>query len=384
MTGDGFSNKLLQLLPRVREKREEIERTRHLPRELVGRLIETGVFGLAVPRALGGEELDPIDHLRVIETVSAADGSTGWCVMIALGNGVFAGYMTEPGAKEVFADPAQPTAAVLAPLGQAVHVDGGLRVSGRWRFASGIGHVDWVFGGCLVMENGAPKMTAGGPEMTHVVMPKSSVIVSDTWYASGLCGTGSQDFEANNVFVPEERVMSAFDPAAHRPEPLYQVPLLALFTPHLAAVGLGIARAALDDLMELAARKTPSLSAVRMADKPVTQVELARAEAALGSARAFLYDALDDLWQTVVAGRSPTKRQHAMCRIASVHAADTSADVTRRVSMLAGGTSIYSASPFQRYARDADAVTHHSTQSPQTWEECGRVLLGLDPQFPVF
>ncbi|MGH9012518.1 MAG: acyl-CoA dehydrogenase family protein [Acidimicrobiia bacterium] len=331
MTASGFSRKIHELLPDIRRRREEIERGRRLPRDLVDQLITTGVFRLAVPRGLGGEELDPLDQTRVIETISVADGSTGWCTMIALGNGVFAGFMHERGAKEVFADPSLPTAASIAPAGAAVPTNGGFRVSGRWRFASGIEHTGWVLAGCTVMEDGTPRMAPLGiPEIAHVFMPVSDVQIHDTWNASGLCGTGSHDFEATDVFVPEERVASLFDPARHRPEPLYQMPLLPLFAPQIAAVGLGIARAALDELTTLSIDKTPTFSTSRMADKPVTQVELARAEATLGAARALLYDALDDLWQAVVAGRQPTKRQHAMCRIAAVHASETAACGTHR------------------------------------------------------
>lgn len=385
MTSNGFSNKMHRLLPGIRARREEIERERRLPRDLVDELIGTGVFALATPRALGGEEITPVDQLRVIETVSAADGSAGWCTMIALGNGSFAGFMPEPGAKEVFADPGLPTAASIAPAGTAMPVDGGLRVSGRWRFASGIDHAGWVLAGCVVIEDGAPRTTSAGmPQITHVFMPVSDVEIHDVWYASGLCGTGSQDFEAADVFVPEQRIVSVYDMAEHRPEPLYQIPVLALFAPHIAAVGLGIARAALDELTALATEKTPSFSNAPLAEKPLTQVELARAEAMLGGARSLLYDALDDLWETVVTGREPTKRQHAMCRLAAVHASETCAQVARSASVLAGGSSIYNSSSLQRHARDADAVTHHVTQSPQVLEECGRVLLGLEPLFPIF
>jgi alkylation response protein AidB-like acyl-CoA dehydrogenase len=305
--------------------------------------------------------------------------------MIALGNGVFAGFMREPGAKQVYADASRPTAAAIAPSGAAVPVDGGFRVNGRWRFASGIEHCDWVLGGCVVMEAGEPRMTAAGtPEIVHLFMPTGQVHIHDTWYVSGLCGTGSQDFEAKDVFVPEERIVSVFDATGHRLEPLYQMPVIPLFAAHVAAVGLGIARSSLDELTELAIEKTPSFSAVRMSEKPVTQVELARAEARLGAARALLYETLDDLWQTAVAGREPTGRQHALCRVAALHASETAADITRRATVLAGGTSIFNSSSLQRHARDADAVTHHVTQSPQMWEESGRVLLGLEPLFPIF
>ncbi len=380
-----LSESIHALLPVIRARREETECERRLPRDIVNRLVESGIFGLAVPRALGGAEFDLPDQLRVIETLSSADGSTGWCAMIALGNGVFAGYMPEVGAQEVFADPCRPTAASIAPAGSAVAVDGGFRVSGRWRFASGIEHSEWVLGGCVVVDGEEIEASSREqPQMAQVFMRVDEVQIHDTWYVSGLCGTGSHDFEATEVFVPDERVVPIFDATKHRPDPLYQVPVLPLFSAHVAAVGLGIARSALDELMQLSIEKTPSFSATRMADKPVTQIEIARAEASLGGARSFLYDTLDDLWQTVAAGLEPTRRQHALCRIAAVQASETAAEVTRTVSVLAGGTSIYASSSLQRHARDADAVTHHVTQSPQMWEESGRVLMGRDPLFATY
>ena len=106
-----------------------------------------------------------MELMQIIETVSAADGSTGWCTMVGLANNMAAGYMDEAGAREVFADPTAPSAGIAAPAGQATRIDGGLRVSGRWPFASGITHSEWVWAGCLVMDNGRPRMTPAGPEM---------------------------------------------------------------------------------------------------------------------------------------------------------------------------------------------------------------------------
>lgn len=385
MSAEGFPQRLQAVLPAVRSRREEIERARRLPRDLVAELSATGIFRLGLPRALGGDEATPVEIMRAIETISAADGSAGWCAMIAVGNGTVGGYMSDAGAKEVFADPALPTAGIAAPSGLAVPADGGFRVSGRWKFASGITHVDWLFAGAILMFDGKPRMTAAGiPEFVHVFMPVGELEIHDTWFASGLCGTGSNDVSANDVHVPEPRTFSLFDASTHRPEPLFQMPVLTLFAPQVAAVGLGVARAALDELAEMAGEKTPSFSAARLADKPVTQVEIARAEAQLGGARAFLHDSVEDLWQTVVAGEEPTMRRRALCRIAALQATETAARVARTASTLAGGTSIYTSSSLQRHARDADAVLHHVTQSPQHWEEAGRVLLGLEPLFPLF
>lgn len=372
------------LIPAIRLRREEIEQARRLPRDLVDSLRQTGLFSLSVPRAIGGAEGTPLDLMRAIETVAAADGSTGWCAMIGTGNNIAAGYMSEAGAREVFRDPSAPVAGIAAPAGAAVRVDGGLRVSGRWPFASGITHCDWVWAGCMVMEDGRPRMTANGPEIVHACMPVSEVVIHDTWHVSGLCGTGSCDFSATGVFVPEQRVFALLDPSGHRAEPLYRMPPLGLFVYQVACVSLGIARGALDELALLAQTKVPSLYTAVLADKPVAQVEVARAEAALGGARSFLYDTVEELWQAVCAGLEPTGRQLALGRAAATQAADCGARVTRTASTLAGGTSIYSASSLQRHVRDAEAVTHHFTVAPHSWEEAGRVLLGRAPTVPVF
>jgi alkylation response protein AidB-like acyl-CoA dehydrogenase len=384
MATNDVSRGIHELLPSIRKRREEIEKARRMPRDLVEQLSRTGVFAQGVPRAVGGAEASPLDLMRSTESVATADGSAGWCTMIGSSGNLTAGYMPEAGAKEVFADPTAPTAGIAAPSGAATRVDGGVRVSGRWSFASGITHCDWVFAGCLVMENGKPRMTPHGPEILHVWLPVANVAVHDTWYVSGLCGTGSNDFSATDVFIPEQRTFRLIDPTDHRKEPLYQMPPVGMFVFQVVCVSLGIARAALDELTEIAQTKMPTLYMQVLADKPVVQVDLARAEAELGAARAYLFEAVEEIWDAVRSGRTPTPRQIAQGRIAATHSAETAARVTRTASRLAGGSAIYNASPMQRHARDAEAVTHHFTVAPYSWEEAGRVLLGRQPTTPVF
>jgi alkylation response protein AidB-like acyl-CoA dehydrogenase len=336
-----------------------------------------------VPRAFGGDEADPVDMLRVIEVLSAADGSTGWTTMLGITTGLVAGYMPEAGAREVFGDPAKPRALIAEPAGTVVPAEGGVRLSGRWRFGSGVTHSDWVVLGGIVIENGQPRMTPHGPEIVHGFVPVTELQIHDTWYVSGLCGTGSHDVSCADVFVPERRTMSLFNPTA-RPEPLYQMPVLSLVAPPVAAVALGIARAALDELLDLAASKTPVLSMVPLPEKPVMQIEFARAEGGLGAARSFLYDTMDDLWQTVLAGQPASMRQRSLLRIASIQATETAARVARIASTLAGSNAVYSSSSIQRHVRDADVLTHHMTQAPHVWEDAGRTLLGLHPLAPLF
>jgi alkylation response protein AidB-like acyl-CoA dehydrogenase len=372
------------LLPTIRTRREEIERTRRLPRDLADALRATEIFSLSIPRAVGGQQAEPVHILQTIERISAVDGSTGWCAMIGVTNNHAAGFMPERGSKEVFIDPMMPTAGIAAPGGQAVRVDGGVRVSGRWQFGSGITHCDWLWAGCMVMDHGKPIMTPSGPEIIHVCMTVQEVEIHDTWFVSGLCGTGSNDFSAKDVYVPDHRIFRLLDNSTHWPDALYQMPAIGWFVSQVVAVSLGIARGALDELIEMAQSKVPTLSTAVLADKPVVQIELARAQAALAAARAFVYDSVADLWRTVSAGTRPTPRQVATNRIAAIHAAETGAAVTRTASVLAGGSALYASSAMQRHMRDAEALTHHFTVAPQVWEDAGRVFLGRQPVTPVF
>jgi alkylation response protein AidB-like acyl-CoA dehydrogenase len=384
MENNTLIERLDELLPGIRAQREEIERARRLPRELVQRLTRTGLFGLEIPRALGGLEAPFPETMRAIETLATADGSTAWCAALALAGGGAAGFMNETGAKEVFADPNLPTAGVFAPTGAAVRVEGGVRINGRWQFASGINHCDWVWVGCVVMKDGQPNLTPMGPELVHAFMRAGEVEIHDTWFVSGLAGTGSQDISAKDVFVPDNRLFLIGDPRGQRPEPLYRLPPLGAFVSHVAAVSLGIARGALDELAALAQGKVPTFSTVVMADRPVAQVEVARAEGALAAARAFFYETVSDLWRAVRDGAQPTVRQIALNRIAAAGAAEAGAAVTRTVDILAGGSSIYSRSPLQRHMRDAEAILHHFTVAPYVWEDAGRVFLGRKPAAPMF
>lgn len=378
------TSSLQDVLGDIRARRDEIEQARRLPRDLADALIRTRIFALCIPRALGGDEGTMIDAMRTVEAISTADGSAGWCAMIGITSNAASGYMPESGAREVFADPTLPLSAIAAPIGTATRIDGGVRVSGRWPFASGITHAKWLWAGCLVMENGQPRMTPHGPEMIHVCMPVSEGEIHDTWYVSGLCGTGSNDFSATDVFIPDDRTFILLAPIGRRPEPLYQVPAITHFVFHVPCVALGIARAALDEVRELTATKVPTLYTSVLADKAVAHLEIARAEVALGSARAFLYETAESIWETVRRGDAPSPRQIALGRAAATNAAETAATVAAAASRLAGGTAIASSSPVQRHERDTSAVAHHFTMAPHTWEEAGRVLLGRNTIAPAF
>jgi alkylation response protein AidB-like acyl-CoA dehydrogenase len=376
--------RLEKLVPGIVARREEIERGRRVPADVMKAIRDTGIFGLELPRAVGGLEATPSEALDALEILARADGSVAWCAAQALVTGYASGFMTEAGAREIFADPKAVTGGAFAPKGGAVRVDGGVRLTGRWPFISGIHNAEWLMLGCLVLENGRPRMTPVGPEAIHVMLPARTVEIHDTWYVSGLSGTGSQDVSVTDLFVPDRHIFVVGDPSRRRPEPLHGMPLLGWYVAHVATVSLGVARSALDEASEGAQKRVPTFTMTPLADQATAQIELARAEAKLSSARLLLRDAIADLWRIASAGDQPAPKQVAVARMGALNAAEVGASVTRTASLLGGGGAIYSSSSLQRHMRDAEAITHHFSVAQGVWEDVGRVFMGRKPNAPMF
>lgn len=375
----GFAQALSQLAPAIRESSETIDRERRLPAKLVRVLAEAGFFRMLTPRRYGGLEVDILTAVRVFEAVSVIDGSVGWCLMIGNGGGL-AGNLTPQAASEIFAqDPLSIASGAIVPAGKAIPTPGGFLVSGRWSFASGCLHSTWLGNGCVVYEGEQPRLRAEGmPEIRIVFLPISDCEVIDTWSVSGLRGTGSHDVAVRNVFVPESRTFQ-FPPATPPTlaGPLYTFPVRSLIAASVAAVPLGIARAAIDALVELAQTKTPFGSRGALRDRVAVRVQVAEAEALVVSARSLLYAAMQEAWSAVCAGERVSLHQRAQIQIAAVNA---SLSAVRAVDLMynAGGTSsIYMGNTLDRAFRDVHVAAQHFMLSPVRLETAGQVLLGL-------
>ncbi|MGQ0805739.1 MAG: acyl-CoA dehydrogenase family protein [Actinomycetota bacterium] len=358
-----------KLAPGVRERAPEIEAARRLPPDLADAFTEAGLFRLVVPRSLGGLEVDLRVLFEAIEAMSAADGSAGWCLMIGASTAVLAPYLPEAGAKEIYgSDQNVVTGGALAPRGNGRAVDGGYRVTGRWPFVSGVEHCSWLTGGFLD-EDGDFRMA---------YFPASDVEIIDTWDVSGLRGTGSHDMAVDDVFVPSDRSVALLTATPRDPGPLYRFPIFGFLGLNVAAVALGIAGAAVNELTTLATTKTPTMSGQRLAERNTTQADVGRAAAALLAARAFFFAEAASAWEVAERGDEFDLEQRARLRLVAVHAARTAADVVDVMYDLGGGTSIYATSPLQRQFRDVHAVTQHIVVAPATYELGGRVLLGVE------
>jgi alkylation response protein AidB-like acyl-CoA dehydrogenase len=360
------------------ERAAEAEQQRRLSRDVVEAMIEAGFFRLCVPASVGGGEADPATTIEVCEELARGDAAAGWCIAVMSTAGMVGAYIPEESAREIYGDSSSVVGGVFAPKGKALVTDDGFRVTGRWPFSSGVDHCDWLMGGCVVIEDGSARTLEGGrPDVQLALFPKRDVEVIDTWRVSGLRATGSHDIAVEDLTVPPHRAASIITQAPREDGPLYAFPVFGLLALTIAGTALGIARAAIDDLLALAGAKTPTGSVRALAERPVTQTRIAQAEAGLLAARAFLYDAVAAAWATAQAGDDVTVEHRAALRLAATHATEASATAVDIAYDLGGGTSIYETSPLQRRFRDVHAATQHMLIGPSTWELTGRLMLGL-------
>ena len=366
------------LAPTLRARADEIESARRLPPDLAKQLGAEGLYRVFAPRPAGGLELAPDPVLRAFETLAEADGAVAWCVFIAATSASALAQLPDDAAREILANPDALIGGVFAPEGRAERCPGGFRLHGRWAFASGCENADWVLAGARLFEHGEPMLGPSGEPRQHMLLvPAREVQFLDTWHAAGLCGSGSCDFVLHGAFVPERRVVGFLreEPA---PGPLYRFPQFTLLALGIGAIALGLARAAIDELIALAGAKTPQGARRRLAERASVQAGVAGAEARVRSARAFLYEALAAAWAEASAGERVALAKRRDLRLATSHAVRAAAEAVDAMYALGGGSSVYRRSRLQRCFRDVHVVTQHMMVGPPTLELTGRLLLGLD------
>jgi len=377
----------IALAEQIRAASDEIERCRRIPPSIAQAMKDAGVFGMAMPRAWGGPELDPLTQFRVIEALAMAEGSVGWCAMIGCDGGYVTAFLDQDVARAMYPNVLVATGAAATTTGQAVRVPGGYRVSGRFPFVSGCQHCEWVWLGCIVVDNGVPRADDNGvPETRQCFLPLSQCEILDTWHTTGLRGTGSNDVVVRDEFVEEQRTFSFQDPKlVKRPGSLYAFPFM--FIAKGSAPALGIARHAIDAVIESAAAKPARRYTVgeriegpkKLRDDVYVQEAVGRAETLLSAARAYYFDVMGDLWATLVDGRQPSDKQIALFTTAFPHVVGVCVEVVQLVYKAAGGGAVYQKGPLDRCLRDALTMNQHVIGTLRTYEMAGRSLLGLEP-----
>ena len=379
------------LLPEIREAADSIDEARRVPDWLADRLATAGFFHLLTGREHGGLGADPVTAAKVIELLSTSSPSVGWVTMIiATASFWTVRLVPDEVRREIFADVApgqiQPAviAGTLVPHGRAVRVDGGWRLSGQWPFGSGCHHATWLpTAAWLYDADGPVRDDDGVPQWRAFHLPASDCVILDTWYTSGLRGSGSTDYAMEGVFVADNHVKrhSLIEPSL-LPDRRYNYP--AFNVPMLSAVALGAARGAVDSLVELFGGKVDRRNQRPVATAFDKQADLGTAEALAGSARAYLYDTTARAWELTMAGEELPRELRAGMRLACTHAVSASVQAVDRAHAAAGATSIYSASPLDRYFRDVHSVGAHAFVRQTTLADGGQLLLGQEPAFRVF
>ncbi len=363
-----------ELAPDIAARAAEIEAGRRLPPDLVDTLKSIGVFRLFVPQSHGGLELDLPTALRIIAALGRIDGSVGWTVMIGSAGGIFAPSLPRETYERIYQNgPDVIFAGSAQPVGTAEATAGGWRVNGRWPFASGCQHADWMVGFCVMSEGGKPIPGEGGrPLVRGLFLPARDWQIEDTWYVAGLKGTGSHHIALRDMMVPAANFFDFEGGVPCQPGPLYQA--VPQFLPLLhGATSVGLAEGALDDLLELANTGRQQLGATApMRESETFQFELGRIVAELRAARAFHQVQVASHWRHALAGTLKDEALHTEGTQTGIWVATTCVRVADACFTLASGSAIYESSPLQRRMRDLHAAAQHAAVQQRHYVTAGK------------
>lgn len=355
------------------------EHARKVPDAVFDAIRDAGLLRLYLPEALGGFEVDPLTMLEVVETLSVADGSTGWVTMIL--NGAFMLAWVDPASAKQLVDNEDGDvvlAGMFAPLGRGIPDDHGFRLTGRWPFNSGSSHANWALGGTFVMDGDRPATRDGHPDWRFMLFPASEMEIHDTWRASGLRATSSHDISVDDIHVPADLTPAPiFDQAPHD-GPLWRFTFFALLGTCIVGCPLGIARRALDETVTMCETKSRDGGHTTLLADSSVQLDLIRAEGALRAARSLVVDAIGGAWERAHGGAPMSIDDRIAVRLAIAHAAEVGVSVVDTCFRLGGGGALYEHSPLQRCWRDIHAATHHVFFADQTIQEFARVHFGLE------
>ncbi len=371
-----------EIADRLAARADEIEQTRRIPEPLLTELHEARLFRMLLPRSLGGDEMAPGLFLLALEELAGHDGSVAWNIFVANSSALIAPFLEPETASAIFSDPRTVVAWGPPNAERLAAVPGGYRVSGRWDFASGSRQANWMGAHAHVVEpDGSLRLNdAGRPTVRTVLFPVAEAELLDTWNTIGLRGTASDSYTLTDVFVPEAYSSTREDPSLGRePGPLYTFTMQGLYAVGVAGVGLGLAGAMLAAFRDLTASKTPR-GLTRLADAAAVQAGVARAEATLGSARAYLLETLAEIHGRGGGGGPIEVPDRARVRLATTHAIHGAIEVADYVYKAAGVDAIFPGSPFKRRFRDMHTLSQQIQSRDAHYEAVGRVQLGVPPE----
>jgi alkylation response protein AidB-like acyl-CoA dehydrogenase len=373
----GVLDAVRDLAPLISARAAEMETERCLPQDLFELLKAAGVFRMLTPKSHGGDEIGLLASLEVLEALASADGSTGWTTMIGAESPQLLSLLPPSTYDALYAGgPDVTLGGSFAPVGQARVIDGGYVVSGRWPFASGCQRWDWLFANCSIVEGGQPRLNEQGEPVSRAMLVRpQQVEIEDTWKVLGLKATGSHHFTIRDVFVPEEHT---FDIFFGRPcvGGVARYPIID-FCFHITSVAIGIAQAALDDVVEAAATRQRMSMREALARTPLVQYRLGHAETSLRAARSYLRAEAERVVRESSNGSEP-EFLPLMARVYGNDAwvAQVCTAVVDTCHTVNGSAGIYESSPLQRRVRDIHTITHHAALNENAITRAGAALLG--------
>ncbi|MEX2539999.1 MAG: acyl-CoA dehydrogenase family protein [Actinomycetota bacterium] len=360
------------------------DREGRLPKSSLDAMRDLGLLRLYVPRSLGGLEIDPVMHTRVQEELARYDTAAAWVLQVASPGAWFASRLPTQTVEEIFgSSPDQIMSTSFGVPVEATAADGGFVLSAQRSLASFVSESSWIWLTALNMIDGQPEAVDGSPVVRACFFPATEAKVVHTWDTLGMRGTDSNDVLVDNLFVPEHRTFRiGID---HTPGPLFEGPLyrmavMAAASTWLPAVALGVAREAIDEVVELSRGKTPFSSATTLRDRGVVQSKVGRAEGVLRSARAYLYERIAHAWDHAVASGGLTLEEKTEVLLAAVQAISASVQAVDLMYSVSGTTGIYKRNRLERLHRDAQVLRQHGFVSESRFETVGQVWMGLAPE----
>lgn len=365
--------KARDLMPLVAAASDENDEIRQLTGPVVKALIDGGFFTMLKTKSMGGMELKPSIFAQVTEALATADGSTGWVVCQSNGCSTTSAYLQPDVAREIFGRPDGIVA--WGPPGspyEATPVEGGYRITGKWRFMSGSQNATWL---------GAHLRVAGTRETKTFLYPKSSATFHDIWHTLGLRGTASNEYSVDNLFIPHERAIYRDDARDRRSDsPLYRFTSTQLYSIGFGGVALGIARGTMDAFLGLPREKVRGGAGKPMVENNVVQSHVAQSEAKWRSARYFLHAAADEAFETIEERGEMDLDQRTRLRLASTWAIQSSREIVNTLFHHCGSWAVFEENPFERRLRDIDTVAQQGQGRILHYETVGQVMLGVSPE----
>ncbi|MDI1265883.1 MAG: acyl-CoA dehydrogenase family protein [bacterium] len=371
------------LIPALRERASRTEELRRLPPETERELHEAGLFRIIQPKRVGGSELDYIALVDCADALGQADASVAWNFANLASHHWMLGMFDHRAQAAVWDKDANALIAssFIFPAGRARKVDGGYVLNGHWPFSSGVESCDWNMLASVV----SSEDDADGIEYRIFLLNRRQYTISDTWNATGLCGTGSNDVRVTDAFVADEMTIAISDLAGGptpgstvNPNALYALPVFSLFPYVLSGVGLGNAQACLDDYVEYARHRASTYNRAKLSDMQTTQIKIAEASAKIDAARLIMRTNCIDAMSDARRSHAPDLAGKTRLRRDGAYSVGLCTEAVSLLFAAAGARSLFTSGALQRQFRDAHAVNSHlAFNFDAAGTNYGRVALGL-------